>query len=259
MRLQNAFVKKSHIRAIALAAFAALPIFASGATGAEIKVLASANSALQGALTELATQFEGATGHRLNIAYGSALPLKRIVDAGEPFDILIAPVQVHDSIERGKVVPDTRAILVRTGLGVGVARGTPKPDVGSVDALKRTLLAAVAVGYQPDSEPGMLFLATLDRLGIAQDVRPRLKVYPTLAPMAAALDAREIAFAVSSITNLATVMDVVAFPREAQSPIETVIGLSATTQAPEAAKALVRFLLSPPAVAVFVAKGFERE
>ena len=57
------------------------------------------------------------------------------------------------------------AMFVRAGLGMGMAKGTPKPDISSVDAFKRTLLNAKSVGYNPDSESGILFLEILDQLG----------------------------------------------------------------------------------------------
>jgi molybdate transport system substrate-binding protein len=227
---------------------------------AEIKLLASANAAIRSALVELAPQFERSTGHRITMDFAIVLPLKRRIDAGETFDIVIAPAFVDDFIKNGKVAADTRAPLARTGLGISVPKGAPKPDVSSVDAFKRTLLNAKSVGYEPESQPGLLFLEILDRLGIAQDLRPRLKDYRTADSVAAALEKREAEIAVSSITNLAVVADnVVEFPPEIQRYIDFAIAVSATTKEPEASRALVGFLLSPTAVSVFKTRGFQRD
>lgn len=264
MKRQQSFLRKvAGTRAVALYAVAATMTFcatffsADAAMAAEIKLLASANAAIRSALVELAPQFERSTGHRITMDFATALPLKRRIDAGEKFDIVIAPAFVDDFIKDGKVVADTRAPLARTGLGISASKGVPKPDISSVDALKRTLLNAKSVGYEPESQPGLLFLEILDRLGIAQEVRPRLR---TVESGAAALERREAEIVVSSITNLAAVADsVVAFPPEIQRYIDFAIAASATTKEPEAARALVRFLMSPPAVSVFKSKGFQRD
>jgi molybdate transport system substrate-binding protein len=125
------------------------------------------------------------------------------------------------------------------------------------------LLNAKSVGYQPDTEPGILFLEILDHLGIAQEMRPRLKTLKTpqtAETLAAMLEKREVELVVSSITNLATLLDNVSgFPPEIQRYIDDTAGVSTTTKEPEAARALLRFLMSPTATSVFKAKGFERD
>jgi len=194
--------------------------------------------------------------------FASAVPLKRRIDAGEAFDIVIAAF-TDDLVKQGKVAANTRTPLVRTGLGIGVRKGAAKPDISSVDAFKRTLLNAKSVGYGPESQPGMQFLEVLNRLAIAQDMRPRLRAYAGgITETAAALEKREVEMLVSSMTNLLerpTVIDAVNFPSEIQSYVEMAAGVSATTKEPEAAKGLLRFLLSPAATSVFRAKGFERD
>ncbi len=152
-------------------------------------------------------------------------------------------------------------MFARTGLGMGMPKGTPKPDISSVDAFKRTLLNAKSVGYSPDSEPGILFLEILDHLGIAQDMRPRLKAYQTQTTpetLATGLEKHEVQLGVSSITALAN-LSVVGFPPEIQRYLDFAAGVSATTKELEAARALLRFLMSPTATSVFKAKGFERD
>lgn len=104
--------------------------------------------------------------------------MKRRIDAGETFDVVItSPELVDEWVRQGKFAADTRAMLARTGLGMGVPKGATKPDISSVDAFKRTLLNAKTVGYPPEAQPGIHFMEILDRLGIGQDVRPKLKAY----------------------------------------------------------------------------------
>jgi len=248
----------------ALSALAAVMIFCAtffstaSAMAAEIKLLASNNSAMRSALGELVPDFERSTGHKVNMDFASANPLKRRIEAGETFDVLIASVAIDELIKQGRVAADTSAMIARTGLGMGMPKGTPKPDISSVDAFKRTLLNAKSVGYNPDSEPGIQFLEILDHLGIAQEMRPRLKASQTAETLAAMLEKREVELVVSSITNLATLLDNVGgFPGEIQRYIDFTAGVSATTKEPGPARALLGFLMSPTATPVFKAKGFE--
>jgi molybdate transport system substrate-binding protein len=249
--------------AVPLAVAAALTIHAticstSSAVAAEIKFMATA--ALSSPIRELAPQFERATGHRVVMEFASVIPLKRRIDAGETFDsVVLIPAMIDDLIKQGKVPADTRVAFVRTGLGMAVAKGAPRPDIGSVDALKRSLLNAKSVGYEPEAQPGILFLEILDRLAIAQEMRPKLKPYPGM--WAEGLERREVEMAVSSIGSiLGTQADLVgSFPRELQRYVDFAAGISTTTKEPLAAKALLQFLLSPTAMLVFKAKGFGRE
>jgi molybdate transport system substrate-binding protein len=246
---------------IAFAMMVCASFSANNATAAEIKLVASSNAAMRSALSELAPEFERSTGHKVSMEFGPAPFLKGRIDSGGGFDVVIAP---DDLIKQGKFAADTRAAFVRTGLGIGVPKGALKPDISSVDAVKRTLLNAKSVGYQPESPTGIQFLDILNGLGIAQDMLPRLNAYkPTNDEIEAALQRREVEIVVSATTNFldwAAVMDIVGgFPREIQRYVDFAAGVSATTNEAETAKALLRFLLSPMATSVFNAKGFERE
>jgi molybdate transport system substrate-binding protein len=249
-----------HVASVVAAALAlgAMVFDTSGANAAEIKLMAS--SAIRGVVAELAPQFERTAGHRVITDYASAIPLKRKIDAGESFDLVVlSPALIDDLIKERKVAANTRTAFVRTGLGIGVRNGAAKPDISSVDALKRTLLNAKSVGYETEAQPGIQFLEVLDRLGIAQEMRPRLKPYP--ASMADALAKGEVEITVSSMGALLAnpTADLAGgFPREVQRYVDLTAGVSATTKEPGAAKALLQFLMSPDATPVFKAKGFER-
>jgi len=224
---------------------------------AEIKLMAT--GAMRSAFEELVPQFERATGHRVTTALGVIIPLKRRIDAGESFDIVIlSPTLIDDLIKARKVAADTRAEFARTGLGIGVPKGAVKPDVTSVDALKRTFLNAKSLGYEAESQPGIQLLEVLERLGIAQEMRPKLK---TLTNPPEALAKREVEMHVSSVAALLgnPAADFAgSFPREVQRYVDFTAGVSATTKEPDATKALLRFLMSPEAMPVFKSKGFER-
>src|SRR5437016_1580436 len=124
---------------------------AGGAGAAEVKVLSTGN--MQSIMAELAAQFERATGNKVVIEYGSTPRIKARVET-EAADITINERYVLDDlVKKGRVVPGTVVGIARSPLGIGVRAGAPKPDIGSSEALKRTLLAAESIAY-PDPSGG---------------------------------------------------------------------------------------------------------
>src|ERR1035437_11124062 len=124
----------------------ALLLTVSTAQSAELKVL-SGNGA-KAAVRELCTQFERATGNKIDLRFEVNADLQTKIEAGENFDVAVLNPPVIDAlIKDGKIVAGRRADIGRAGLGVAVRARAPKPDISSVDAFKRTLLAAKAVAY----------------------------------------------------------------------------------------------------------------
>jgi molybdate transport system substrate-binding protein len=89
---------------------------------------------------------------------------------------ILLPAAIDDLIKQGRVI--ARTDISRSGVGVAVRSGAAKPDVGSVDALKGTLLGANSISYSPDSASSTFFLRLADRLGIGDQVKPKLKAAP---------------------------------------------------------------------------------
>src|SRR6202042_1279553 len=114
------------------------------ARAAEIRVISS--NALKATLEELAPAFEQASGHKLVLAFGAAAPLKTAIEKGAMFDVaLLNAAGIDDLIKQGKIAAATRADLASSGIGVAVRQGAPKPDIGTLEAFKRALLAARSV------------------------------------------------------------------------------------------------------------------
>ena len=133
--------------------FIALLAQGAAATAAEVKVMAGV--AMSGAIGELGPQFEHATGHKIVIQYGPGLSLKRQIEAGEAFDlVIIGSDVVNDLIKQGKIAGDTRVDIVRVGMAVAVREGAPKPDISSVDAFKSMLLSVKSVAYRQKVRSG---------------------------------------------------------------------------------------------------------
>jgi molybdate transport system substrate-binding protein len=137
---------------------------------AEIRVFSSA--APRGVFRDLVPEFERTTGHRLLINYEFASDLKRRIEAGDPFDVAILPPDLADDlVQRGKLGPASRVDLGRTGIGVAVRKGAPKPDISTVDAFRRVHLKAPAVAYANGRTTGENIADILARLGIAQAMK----------------------------------------------------------------------------------------
>ena len=115
----------------------AIALGSGPATAAEITVLVS--NAFKTSFPELAPLFEKASEHRLKVAFGSTDPLKVRIEKGEAIDLaIIGEGAIDELIKQGKLVAATRIVVARSGLGVAVRKGAPKPDLSTTEAFKRT-------------------------------------------------------------------------------------------------------------------------
>jgi molybdate transport system substrate-binding protein len=228
------------------------------ATAAEVKVMAGA--ALAGAFGELVPQFERATGHKLVIQYGATGTFKRQVEAGEAVDLVIIGSEgVDDLIKQGKIVADTRVEIARVGIGMAVRAGAPKPDIGSVDAFKGALQNAKSITYAIEGATGTHMAKVLDRLGIADQLKTKIKPNtPDRVPQAVAEGEAELAIASSPQLVAAQGVDFAGLlPSDLQSYFVNVAGVATAAKEPGAAKAFVEHLTTPEAAAIIKAKGME--
>jgi molybdate transport system substrate-binding protein len=227
----------------------------SGAEAAEINVLSSVG--VQPATPEIIAQFERETGHKVAVTYGLAAVLRDKFLGGAPADVLvlIGPI-IDDLAKQGKVVPGSRVDFARSGVGIGVKAGAPKPEIGTPDALKSAVLAAKSIGYSKEGASGVAFARALERLGIAEQARAKYKDTGTKAGEMVA--AGEIELAAAQVPELMAVpgVDVVGpLPAELQTITIFSAGLAADAKSADAAKAFIQFLSGPAAAAVFKAKG----
>lgn len=224
---------------------------------AEIRVLSS--NAISPALREVFSGFERATGHKVATQYEGSLVSKRRVEAGEAFDVVIVSFDVDELGKLGKIAPGTRVVLGYTGVGVAVRKGAPKPDIATTEAFKRTLLNARSVAYGRGSS-GQFFLRLIDRLGIAEEMKPRLKPQPD-GNTVDAVATGDAEMAVSGTVTIKAVPGaelVGELPAELQTYVIFTAALSATAKEAQAGRALLKFLTTPSAAAVFRERGLER-
>jgi molybdate transport system substrate-binding protein len=228
------------------------------ANAAEVKVWAGA--VMPGVFAQLGPQFERATGHKIVIQYGGGGTLKKQIEAGEAFDlVIIDSAEVDDLIKQGKIAGDTRADIVRVGIGVGVRAGAPKPDISSVDAFKNTLLSVKSFTYASEGSTGRHLPKVLDRLGIAEQVKGKTKLN-ALDRVPQVVASGEVELAIGGIPSLLSakgVQLVGLLPAELQNWFVNTAGVGATAKQPDAAKALIKHLTTPEAAAVIKAKGME--
>src|SRR5262245_7381667 len=235
-------------------------IGAEGAVAAEIKLIASAG--VRAVVNELIPQFERTSGHKVVTDYAAIAILKRRIEAGETFDLVIpGPELIDELVTQGKVAADTRAAFGRTGIGLGVRKGAPKPDVSTAESLKHALLNAKSVGHAKEGLSGVYFLEALKRLGILEEMRPKLRALSggeePVVMQKGELDI--IAIGMGVLVELPATDILGGFPPELQSYVKFTIGVSATSKQPEASRALARFLTSPAVTPAFKAKGIERD
>jgi molybdate transport system substrate-binding protein len=160
------------IRAMVLAGlmFLFAPDFAQAA---ELKIFST--RAIATVLEKVGPEFERTTGHRLNVTTDIAIRMVRRIQAGEPFDFLVAaPGQIDGLINEGKIIPETRTNLTRSGIGVQVRAGAPKPDISTVEAFKQALLNAQSLAYLKEGQSGVYLAGLLERLGIADAIQSKV-------------------------------------------------------------------------------------
>jgi molybdate transport system substrate-binding protein len=232
------------------------------ARAAEVKLLSA--SALHPAIDALIPDFEKSSGHKITVAYGTAGAVADRVQKGEAADIVISSVPMIDRLQaQGKVVAGDRVIIAKVGVGAFVRKGSAKPDISSVDAFKRSMLAARSIAY-PDpaggGASGIYVASLLERLGIAVEMKPKTKLFPPTEVLYASVANGDVEIGfnqVSEILAQPTVELAGPLPPAIQNYTQFLPGIVTGSRQTDAARALVTFLYSPAAKTVLKAKGFE--
>jgi molybdate transport system substrate-binding protein len=242
---------------------AAMLLLASAAAGGEIRVLAS------GGFTEPYNQvvpdYERKTQDRVVTAYGASMggapdsiPMR--LQRGEPADVLIMASTALDAlIQQGKVVPGSRVDLVRSKIGMSVRAGAPKPDISTVEGLKKALLQAKSVAYSASASGTYLASELFPKLGIWDQIKDKSKRIESerVAWVVARGDA-EIGFQqVSELLAVKGADHVGPIPEEVQLVTTFSAGIVAGAKNPEGARALIQFLASPATIPAILKSGLE--
>lgn len=228
------------------------------AHAAELKVLSGNGS--RPATLALVAQFERATGHKVALNFWVNPEVKRRIQSGESFDVVVLnPPTLDALIKDGYVQPESRAVMGRIGLAAAVKAGAPKPDISTPEAFKKALLAVNSVAYPGEGASGIYFANLVDRLGIAPQMKAKMRPMPGEynVEMVANGEADMIVVVASRMFGVPGVDSLGPIPRELQTWIGFAVGISSKTPHPDAARALTRFLTSPPADQVLQPIGIE--
>ncbi len=238
---------------------AASALLLSGvANSAEIRVLST--QATQEAYLELVGQFEKATGHKVTTAFTGTVNVQKRLADGEAYDLIImAGPAIDEQIKLGKAVAGSRVDFAKSGTGVAVRKGAAKPDIGSAGALKKTLLAAKSIGYSTGPS-GIYMLSVFEKLGIAGEVRGKLKQTPSgvFVGTLIASGETEIGFQqISELVHFPGIDYVGPLPGELQRMTVFSAGIHAGAKQADAARALLKFITAPAAAALIRKHGLE--
>ncbi len=247
---------------LAIALVAALGIAVGGqATAADLKVLTT--GAFKQVVLALVPDFEKQTGHKVTIDNGTAGELKKRIDGGEAFDVLVTtPKDIDAFTAAGKVAPGSKVLLASVGVGVVVKEGAAKPDISTVDKFKQALLAAKSVAYiDPASggSSGIYVDKLLEKLGIADQIRPKAKLKKGghVADLVVNGEAELGIHQISEIVPVKGGALVGPLPKDIQNTTTYAAGLSTTTKSKDAAQTLIKTLSGSAAAAVLKSKGME--
>lgn len=231
-------------------------LFASAAHAADIAVLAS--PAIKEAYAELAPKFPG--GHKVATTWDGTAAIMKRMKSGQVYDaVIIASDSLDELIDTGRILAGSRSDIARSGVGVMVRSGGPKPDISSGDAVKRALLAAKSVGIS--TGPSGVYLSSLfQRLGVAEQVAPKLRVPPSGGQIADLVAKGEVELGFQQIAEIvdAKGADYVGpLPDDIQRITVFAGGVHSGAQEPDVARAFLRFLAQPAHAAILQRHGLE--
>lgn len=219
---------------------------------------------VRSAAEDLFQRFDASSGHQLAVTWGTAPMLVKRIEGGETADVLILSRAGIDQLKaQGKVAPGSDVSLAGSGVAIGVKAGAPKPDISTPEALKRTLLACKAIAYSEPSAggaSGVYFAKLLERMGIAEAMKPKTKYPPAGGFSAALLMTGDAELAVQQKPELLHVKgtEIVGFlPGDLNMVTQFAAGIMSGSKNIEAAKAVIDYLRTPDAKAAFKTKGLE--
>ncbi|MGA8611213.1 MAG: substrate-binding domain-containing protein [Xanthobacteraceae bacterium] len=221
-----------------------------------LKILSG--GAMRALLVEAVPLFESATGIKADVRFALTSVLKKEIEDGAIFDVALLPRPELDAlVQQRSVGAGTQTDITRSAVGLAVRAGEPKPDIGTVAAFKRTLLAAQTVGYS-DGPSGAYVAELLQRLGVAQEMKAKVRL--TSRPVAELVAEGQAEIGLQQIVAILPVKgaDLVGpLPAELQNIIVYAAGLSARNANGQAARQFIAFMATPQAVQLIRAKGME--
>jgi molybdate transport system substrate-binding protein len=228
------------------------------ADAADIQVIQGI--AVKEAFLELAPQFEKETGHKITTTWVAFADIPKRLMAGEQFDVVISAARMVDDLtKQDKIVAGSRVDLASSGIGVAVKSGSPKPDISTPNAFKRTVLAAKSIAYSSGAS-GVYLIELFQRMGIAEEIKAKSKQIPSATPIGAVVASGEVEIGFQQVSELIAFpgVDLVGpLPTEIQRYTVFSAAIPASSQQSGAAKALISFLTSAAASRAYQKMGME--
>ena len=231
------------------------------AHGMEARVIVA--TPMKAATTELAAQFERATGNRIVVESAAAPSIKKMIDGGAKFDAIILASELFEELSgQGKIEPGTATPVARVGIGIAIRAGAPRPDIGSIDALKNSLKAAKLIGFTDPasgSAGGVNAAAAIERLGMTGELKSRIRVYPP-GTFPRPLVQGEVDLWLTQMSEIAQSPGVSAagvLPPELQNYTTYVAGMLTDAKDTKVARSLIAHFTTPSAIAALEAMGME--
>ena len=234
---------------------------AQRAEAAELQVISA--GAMRSIVTELAAAFEKETGHTVKLTFGTVGVIKAKLAEATPVDVVIMSDEaMKDMTRQGAVVEGSWTAIGRTGIGVAVREGAPKPDIGSPEALKQTLLSTKSLVYVDPAQggtSGIHFAGVLQKLGIADAVKPKTTLVPGGYPaeLVARGDVELVVHQISEIIPVKGVTLVGPLPKELQKTTVYAAGVTVGSASRTTAGAFVAFLARPDFKPKLAAAGLD--
>ena len=225
---------------------------------ATIQVFTS--NGMRGVMGELAPRFEKASGHKLAVSYDPGQIMMRRIDAGETADVvMLGGSALDDLAKKGKIAAGSTRAYSSCGIGVAVAAGLSKPDIGSIEAFKRALLAANSIAYTIEGASGIHFSGLIERLGIAREVQAKAVRQPggLVGELVAAGKAELAIQQIPELLAVPGIQYVGPLPGDLQKTTVSSVGLFAGSKEPAAAQAFLDFLFTPESLDVVKGKGHQ--
>jgi len=243
---------------VLLPAFLAVTLtfgFSSSASAQSEITLLSPNP-IQASMDRLVAGFEAKTGTQVKVTYGSGLSTRKQVASGQALDVSVLFAPFPEALATGNIVPSSATVIARLRLGIAVKKGAPKPDISTPEAVKRMLLNAKSIAAVDPAQgsAGAVTVATLDKLGITDQVKPKITWVRGAGQVqdAVAKGDAEIALGpyLSEMDNPG--IDIVgALSPQASPPVDITGFISTTAKDPKAAKALLDYLASQEAGPIY--------
>jgi molybdate transport system substrate-binding protein len=237
---------------------AALALAFSPGVGAQSEITLLSPDPIKATIEKLVGDFEAKTGTQVKLTYGTGVSTRKTVASGQALDVSLLFAPFPEALKTGNIVPGSATVIARLRLALAVQKGAPKPDISTPEAVKRALLNAksiISVDPTQGSVGGIVLLA-LDKLGITEQVKPKIKWVQTggLVQDSVAKGETEIALGpyLSDMRNPG--LDVVgALPPEASTPVDITGFMSTSVKDPKAAEALLEYLSSHEVASVYEA------